>query len=741
MKYPRLLLVLDGWDEAPNELRKPSFITKILRSIMPQSKILITSRPESSVDLHGLANRVEIVGFSQENIHKYFQRALSTELDHGKVGDGCRKLKEHFRSHPVIQSCCSIPLNAAILAHLFLTDQSLPSTSHELFLMLVLSRINRELQERYSQGNLNVLSLDDLPHQHKTSLSHICVLAFEGVKQNKVVFPQEELVRLKLPLDLPALGVLQIVSSFCRIGQTSHCYFIHLSIQELLGAYHISQLGEAEQVKVFEDLLDEPRFSSVLQFYAAFTKFTNQGVRDIVTGVDLANKEHILLTIMRCCFEAEIRDQFLYQEIIPRLNGELWFFNVALTPFDWMSVGYFLAFSLRAGELHSVGLPCCRVDDHSLDLLLGELSRHDEACPAGVLQGVTFLDISGNNIGEDGIARLATALQANTTMKILDIRNNHGIAVNGAKSLGRALSVNSSLEELNISDTSIGDRGVAHIAHALQTNTTMKVLDVSNCGISYKGAESLARTLSFNSSLEELNISYTSIGDEGVAYIASALQTNTTMKVLNVNHCGISCQGAESLARALAASSSLERLYINSNEVGDDGIAHIATALRINNFLNSLMFYLGGTATDKAALSLTAALTTNNSMEYMGIGWTSTHPDTTLRKMAECIKKSTLRELKLNIVTPQPLGETRVSLEEAREWYRHVEVGEKEFILSLEDSHLENFSLTHYSSNLMSSVHNLKLQICMSLKEAAASVNSKRKLAYLPEIKFVIRIE
>ena len=71
MKYPRLLLVLDGWDEAPNELRKPSFITEILRSIMPQSKILITSRPESSVDLHGLANRVEIVGFTKENIYEY----------------------------------------------------------------------------------------------------------------------------------------------------------------------------------------------------------------------------------------------------------------------------------------------------------------------------------------------------------------------------------------------------------------------------------------------------------------------------------------------------------------------------------------------------------------------------------------------------------------------------------------------------------------------------------------------
>ena len=108
---------------------------------------------------------------------------------------------------------------------------------------------------------------------------------------------------------------------------------------------------------------------------------------------------------------------------------------------------------------------------------------------------------------------LATALQANTTMKIFNliVSYNDGIAINGAKSLGRALSVNSSLEELDISGTSVGDEGVAHIANALQANTTVKVLDVSNCGISDKGAESLARALAASSSLERLDISANSM--------------------------------------------------------------------------------------------------------------------------------------------------------------------------------------------------------------------------------------
>ena len=510
--------------------------------------------------------------------------------DEHEVEEGRKELENHLKTYPSIQSCCAIPLNAAIVARLFLASDKkpriLPHTKHELFSSIVAHLINKEQEKQcaYAHKTNYISCLEDLPDSLKKPL---CELAFDHLKE--IVIPHEMVASTQLvehesakandanfnsttPILSPCLrAVLQTVEKrdpkSGRIMYYHH--FIHLSIQELLAAYHISQLGEDEQVEVFQDLLDEPRFSSVLQFYAAFTRFTNQGVRDIVTRKEMVTKKHMLLTIMRCCFEAEIQDQLLYHEIILWLNGELRIVKIALTPFDCISVGYFLAFALKAGKLQSVVLTIasCSIDDHSLGLLLRELSRHAEACPAGVLQCVTKFNISYNNIGDDGIARLATALQANTimvTLKILNISGNRGIAVNGAKSLGRVLSVDSSsLEELDISDTSIGDKGVAHIANTLQTNTTMKVLNVSKCGITCKGAESLARALSVNSSLKELTI--------------------------------------------------------NSNHIGDDGIAHIAIALQLNNTLKSLTytFYSIGSATDKAALSLATALTTNTSMEDM----------------------------------------------------------------------------------------------------------------------------
>ena len=745
-----ILLVLDGWDEAPDIVRKSpdNFIRMLQLSIssQPKSKILITSRPDSLVDLD--VNRVEIVGFTKKSIYEYFLEALRSRLnDKHEIEVGCRELENHLKTYPSVQSCCAIPLNAAIVASLFLASdkkpRTLPHTRHELFSSIIAHLINKEQKKQYACGHKGsyISCLEELSDSLKKPL---CKLAFDNLKE--IVIPHEMVASTQLvehksakPNDASFNSATPILSPCLRVvlqtvekrdlksgGITHYHYFIHLSIQELLAAYHISQLGKDEQVKVFEDLLDEPRFSSVLQFYAAFTKFTNQCVQDIITRKEMVAKKHILITIMRCCFEANSQEQSLFQKIKQRLDGRLCIKFAALTHFDCMSVGYFLAFALRKGELLNVTLQFCRIDDHSLDLLLGEFSRHDEARPSGVLQGVTELSISKNNIGDDGIACLVTVLQENITMKILDISGNCGIAVNGAKSLGRALSGNSSLEQLNISGTSIGDEGVAHIANALHTNTTMKVLDVKNCGISYRGAESLGRALSVNSSLEQLIISGTSIGDEGVAHIANFLQTNTTMKVLDVSYCGISNKGAETLARPLAASSCLETLDLSSSSISDDGIAHIAAALHTLKSLTFFDFATSCIATDKAALSLAAALATNTSMERMKLAWTSTHPDTTLKKMAECIKKSTLRELKLMIVTPQPLGEPRLSLEETREWYRHVEVGGKEFILSLEDSCLESlFLLTH--CNLEYSTHDLKSELQMSLERAATSVNLKRK--------------
>ena len=316
----KLLLLLDGWDEAPACLRNPpdirypldnSFLGKLLRSISSNTTILITSRPDFSLDLHNRANvnRVEIHGFTKESIHDYFQEALSTQLSSDEVKNEITKLRDHFKKYPAIESSCYIPLNAAILILIHLEhNRTLPTTHYELLYQLLLCCINREQNNVKTHQPKKILStiysLDDLPRDLKKQLKSICILAYEGIMQNKVVFMQEELPSAH---DLPTMGVLQSVQWFGISSKTMSCNFIHLSIQELLAAYCISKMARSEQARVFQTLLGEPRFSAVLQFYAGFTKLTNQGVRKIITRTDFTrgmSSQLSLLSYMRCRFLA-----------------------------------------------------------------------------------------------------------------------------------------------------------------------------------------------------------------------------------------------------------------------------------------------------------------------------------------------------------------------------------------------------------------------------------------------------
>ena len=658
----KFLLILDGWDEGPACLRAPpdpkhptdnSYLGKLLRSVPSNTTILITSRPDSSVDLHKRPNvkRVEILGFTKESIHEYFREALSTQLSSTILEDECRKVKDHLANYPAIESSCYIPLNAAILTLLYLQrDRTLPTTHFEMFRELLLCFIAREVNTRQPKRTLGTISsLDDLPHDLKKQLKHISILAYEGVMNNKIVFTQDELpsilprssrdmilnflsqilptVATTAQQDLPAMGVLQRVQwAGTSCSKTISYNFVHLSIQEMLAAYRISQMGRDEQVGVCQTLLSKPRFAAVLQFYAGFTKLTNQGVRNIITDSDFyfykESSQRSLLKYVRCFYEAQINDKSLYSKMFPRLIGILGMSCVTLSTLDCMSVGYFLAYVCRNSRKLSVNLSRCGINDHSFGLMMGELSKHAEGFPADALRGVTELNISCNNIGDKGIALISTALQ---------------------------------------------------------TNTAMTRRYVTKCNMSDDGAESLARALTVNKTLQELDVGY--------------------------------------------------------NDISDTGIAHIATALRTNNTLKELV--IGGeTATDEGALSLAAALTANSSMENLDLYWSSTHPDSTLKNIGECVSKSTLKNLHLEMNMPAS-GEAPVTEERAKEWLQCVEVGGKELIQSLVDSHLEDlYLILYYRTHSYFKEHQSHQldQSSQALKTTAATVNTARRQKGLPKI-------
>ena len=183
----RVLFIFDGWDEFPSHLQNESLVSTIIHKpsklYVQQSTVIITSRPVASGNLLHIADRqVEILGFTQQQIHEYIEKALNGNSTH------IQKLVQHLENHPVIEGYCYIPLHAAILVHVFLPmNEVLPTTLHELFCSLVLCCIVRELETHNSKRKLPELSsLNDLPGDLKSQLRYLCKLAYEGVMQNKV---------------------------------------------------------------------------------------------------------------------------------------------------------------------------------------------------------------------------------------------------------------------------------------------------------------------------------------------------------------------------------------------------------------------------------------------------------------------------------------------------------------------------------------------------------------------------
>ena len=72
------------------------------------------------------------------------------------------------------------------------------------------------------------------------------------------------------------------MESFVSVGSSRTYNFLHLSIQELLAAWHISRMPTDQQSDIVHCMLEDERFRSVFQFYAGFTRFHAPWSKDII---------------------------------------------------------------------------------------------------------------------------------------------------------------------------------------------------------------------------------------------------------------------------------------------------------------------------------------------------------------------------------------------------------------------------------------------------------------------------
>ena len=476
-----------------------------------------------------------------------------------------------------------------------------------------------------------------------------------------------------LPTDLSSLGLLQAVEGLTLYSKSLSYNFLHLSVQELLAAYYISQMVPSEQVRVFKELFESSRFQAVLHYYCGFTKLANPEIQAFISSIQIGKSSfEDLLPLLYCFFEAQQPSlcQLVDHRFIPNEKQKLNSLN--LTPIDFLVVGYFITslLSTSTANTPTIHLVVDGIDDHRLKMLLNELSNDPFRKKSASAVALSHkLDLCTPSISGQGLGHIAAHLKRSSAISELVVCNadfysdddvllhiaeamltNSSITKLGLScmrlhctekdgfALTRMLQVNKSLTHLDLSANRILDTGACCLFEGLQRNTTLVNLNLSNTCLTIKDvitAKFLTKLLHLNKSLTHLDLSHNEISNSGLRSIFKGLQHNITLLHLNLsNNAGIATTNPDtirSLTKMLHVNQSLTHLDLSHNEISNSGAHCIFKGLQHNTTLVSLnLSKTDITATNHAAIarSLNRMLQLNKSLTHLDLSENSVILDT-----------------------------------------------------------------------------------------------------------------
>ena len=313
------LLILDGYDELPRDIRHSPFFVNLLspdplKSPLRKSHIILTSRSIVMSEIHHhfkcakkpLVN-IEVLGFTSEQIQhfidQYFEEEGKSELS--------AKLSAKLDALPHIKGLCSIPVVLSIISRVFLSRKDLPPTLtqlYELFVCETLSSMFPGLQ-----------STLELPVQDHDFLK-LCKVAYNCTMKQKLIFTASDLMGLqdKYFNRETGCGLLTArpVDKLHFIIAESF-YFIHFTVQEFLTAAHIARLEVAAQRAFWDDHLGQPHLAQTWRFYCGITKMAHY---DLLQNSKVKGIEGFDELLMQSFFETQDRD--LVGRLMPSVMGE-----------------------------------------------------------------------------------------------------------------------------------------------------------------------------------------------------------------------------------------------------------------------------------------------------------------------------------------------------------------------------------------------------------------------------------
>ena len=455
-----VLFILDGWDELRLSCRgEQQFFPRLISGqTLPGSKVIVLSRPGASVDIRfrHADQVIEVLGFTSEQVKDYIRNYYSDNKD------GAYKLIRDLENYTNVASTCYVPINLAIVCHVYnALDFNLPPTITEVYQWFIIHTVLRYLKRKETMEDLNV----DLPHIAEPkdffvstvfndsvkknfndsiieTLNFLGELAINGLQNDDLCFSRKQLVTTckldEQDTEFDGFGLLKPVqvSSFTRSEPYYH--FLHLSIQEFIAGFYISQINEAMQEEYLSKI-DRERYSDVFKHFCGLDQFKSTPLRRL-----FEQKERFELYHLEGIHEGQWHDHC--KEVAKKCDNTFRFERQILQPHQWEVLSYIM---LRSGAKWTFECSVRLLDVNGIVCFSRHLAESSQVLyhlcfrnvhidrqayvhVARVCQmqaGLTKLELLGCNLSDEGVFTIFEALESHPSLKDLCVYDDAPSAV------------------------------------------------------------------------------------------------------------------------------------------------------------------------------------------------------------------------------------------------------------------------------------------------------------------------
>lgn len=336
-----VLFLLDGWDEL-DHAKSSIFMSLIKKTALSKATVFVTSRPWASREI---AEKM----LKKDDLHIEILSSPKIQLD--------RVLKERKWDHSVSNGfkkylSSNVAVNAAMHAYIVADiaadvfewslganpPLTLPTTITQLYTMYICNLLTKHLVPSSATKTVKDY-FEDLPDDVKEQFSFLCEIAYDGLSNRKLVFND-------LSPDLQSYGLMRAAKP-PLIGEKSQpsYHFIHLSVQEYLAAYHITQLPASNQAELFKKHRQHSsdmfgHFKETLRFVAGLNSLKSI-IEDQEQIMQLLQSDQ--LTLIHWLFEtanSEVVSTILKEGVEVRIHT-----SYSWNPLDFYLIGYCLSIS------------------------------------------------------------------------------------------------------------------------------------------------------------------------------------------------------------------------------------------------------------------------------------------------------------------------------------------------------------------------------------------------------------